>query len=248
MKILLITVAGTSSRFRKSLGKDCLKCIFHEGSIKDSLLYRQISSVNADRYVIVGGYRYNELSSVLGDEAFDGYRDRISMVFNDRYDDYGSGYSLFVGLKECLKYDCDSITFMEGDLFLDAKDMNDVFSADHDVITNNSEPITADTSVLFYKRTDDTVRYLYDTNHRELSITEPFKAIYNSGQVWKFNNMDKLRVVVEGSGDRDWKGTNLEIISRYFDGPISSENIMKLSTWINCNTVEDYQRAMEMVR
>ena len=43
MKILVITVAGSSTRFSKSIGKDCLKCIYTESDVKDTLLHRLLS-------------------------------------------------------------------------------------------------------------------------------------------------------------------------------------------------------------
>ena len=42
MKVLIITVAGMSTRFSQSVGAPCLKCLYHEGRAKDSLLYRML--------------------------------------------------------------------------------------------------------------------------------------------------------------------------------------------------------------
>ena len=58
MKVLIITVAGMSTRFSQSVGAPCLKCLYHEGRAKDSLLYRMLHQDGKfDRYVIVGGVR-----------------------------------------------------------------------------------------------------------------------------------------------------------------------------------------------
>lgn len=40
MRILLVTVAGLSSRFSQSVGYPCLKCLYHEGESTRTLLYR----------------------------------------------------------------------------------------------------------------------------------------------------------------------------------------------------------------
>ena len=101
MKVLVITVAGSSTRFSRSIGKDCLKCIYTEGGVKDTLLYRLLSMNDKyDRYIIVGGHRYDELVSFVN--GLSEFRERISMVRNERYADYGSGYSLLLGLEEAM--------------------------------------------------------------------------------------------------------------------------------------------------
>lgn len=41
-------------------------------------------------------------------------------------------------------------------------------------------------AVALYVDEIDKVHYIYDTNHSLLSIPSPIKAIYNSGQIWKF--------------------------------------------------------------
>ena len=102
MKVLVITVAGSSTRFSKSIGKDCLKCIYTESSAEDTLLYRLVSMNDAyDRFVIVGGFRYDELLKFI-DSSLVQYKDRISAVRNEKYAEYGSGYSLLLGLEEAM--------------------------------------------------------------------------------------------------------------------------------------------------
>ena len=66
LKILVITVAGMSSRFSESLGYPCLKCLYHEEGIEASLLYRILhQNTKFDRYVIVGGFMYEELEKTV---------------------------------------------------------------------------------------------------------------------------------------------------------------------------------------
>ena len=78
MKILIVTVAGMSTRFSKSVGKEVIKCLYNESDFSDSLISRLINQpCEYDRYIIVGGYRYNELVSSLK-EKFD--TDRIDFV------------------------------------------------------------------------------------------------------------------------------------------------------------------------
>ncbi len=245
MKILVITVAGSSTRFSKSIGKDCLKCIYTEGGVKDTLLYRLLSiNRGYDRYIIVGGHRYDDLLSFVDTELSE-FRDRIVMVRNEQFAEYGSGYSLYLGLKEAMNHDPDEITFAEGDLALAGKDTEKVFASKNDVITYNLKPIRSDESVVFYFDSEDRPKYVYDTNHKLLKIDEPFRSIYNSGQVWKFTDMPKLKKIIDGMDETGWKDTNLIFINNYFC-MLSHDNVelIPLTKWINCNTVSDYRRSM----
>ncbi|MDE6913302.1 MAG: hypothetical protein K2P35_06360, partial [Lachnospiraceae bacterium] len=95
MKILIVTVAGMSSRFSQSLGHSCLKCLYYENHIEDSLLYTMLHQDRTfDYYVIVGGFMYDDLKAAI-EEEFKEFGDKILLVKNEHYADYGSGYSLY---------------------------------------------------------------------------------------------------------------------------------------------------------
>ena len=244
MKVLVITVAGSSTRFSKSIGKDCLKCIYTESGVEDTILYRLLSiNKGYDKYVIVGGHRYDDLVSAI-DSSFEEFRDRIIMVRNEQYAEYGSGYSLYLGLKEAMKHDPDEIAFAEGDLALSEEDMEKIFESKKDVITYNLKPIRSDESVVFYFDSEDKLKYVYDTNHRLLRIDGPFKSIYNSGQVWKFTDISRLKRIIDNTDETGWKDTNLIFINNYFS-MLSHDRIelIPLTKWVNCNTVSDYRRS-----
>ena len=62
MKALIVTVAGMSARFSRSAGEQIIKCLYHTNSMKESLLYTLLDdSSDIDYFIIVGGYRYEEL-------------------------------------------------------------------------------------------------------------------------------------------------------------------------------------------
>ncbi|MBO4552035.1 MAG: hypothetical protein J5673_02420 [Candidatus Methanomethylophilaceae archaeon] len=242
MKVLVITVAGSSTRFSKSIGRKCLKCIYTEGGAEDTLLYRLLSMNDGyDKYVIVGGYRYDELLK-FAEASLGPYKDKIMMVMNEKYADYGSGYSLLLGLEESMKLNPDEITFVEGDLALSKDDLDKVFASDKDVITYNLKTIRSDESVVFYFDADDKPKYVYDTNHKLLNIKEPFRSIYNSGQVWKFRDMGKLKKIIDGLDENGRKDTNLIFINGYFSTMVQDDiELIPLNKWFNCNTVSDYR-------
>lgn len=244
MKVLVITVAGSSTRFSRSIGRDCLKCIYTEGGTEDTILYRLLSiNDRYDRFVIVGGHRYDDLASFVN-ESLAGFRERISMVRNEKYAEYGSGYSLLLGLEEAMKWDPDEITFAEGDLALSKDDMDRIYESGKDVITYNLRTIRSDESVVFYFGSEDRPKYVYDSNHKLLRISEPFKSIYNSGQVWKFTDMGRLNDIIQSIDEAGKKDTNLIFINAYFNA-LSGKDIelIQLTKWVNCNTVSDYRRA-----
>lgn len=75
-----------------------------------------------------------------------------------------------------------------------------------------------------------------------LEIKEPFKEIYNSGQTWKFTDMQRLFTASDGYFCNAKEGTNLEIINRYFmDVDSQDVEILRFKEWVNCNTREDYE-------
>ncbi len=243
MKVLIITVAGTSSRFSESIGKPCLKCIYSPSGIESSLLYRILHQpVNFDKYIIVGGYMYDSLKKAV-EKDFSEYRNKIILVKNDKYIEYGSGYSLYEGIKAVIDKAVDEIVFAEGDLFIDTETFLRVCNSDKSVITCNNEDILANKAVAFYFDVNNKVRYIYDTEHNTFKIDEPFLSIFNSGQIWKFANAEHLHKVYEKMNENEWQGTNLVFIEKYFSTLSSQEyEILKFKRWINCNIIQDFEK------
>ena len=246
MNVLLITVAGTSTRFSASIGRPCLKCIYHEGDVRDTILYRLLEMSVHDRIIIVGGYMFEALKEFLSDVPF---ADKAILVNNEEYADYGSGYSLYLGLKKALEMGADEIVFAEGDLSVPDREFKEVCGSLKNVITYNHEPIMADRSVVLYSNEDGRIVYLYDAGHKVLEIKEPFISIYNSGQIWKFIDRKGITDAMEEMDEKDWKGTNLTFIQRYFD-MIDPKNVefIGFSEWVNCNTVADYRRTLREIQ
>lgn len=243
MKILIITVAGMSTRFSRSVGKEVIKCLYHEDNFSGSLLYRMLHlNAEFDKYIIVGGYRYDELEAAVK-ENFPELSDRIIMTENKAFEEYGSGYSLYCGIMEAVKYSPDEIVFAEGDLFVDEASFIKVVSSDKSVLTYNSDPITAAKAVAMYIDAEGAVRYIYDTGHSALEIKEPFLAVYNSGQIWKFSSLRILRETLSSMSAEDWTGTNLVMIENYFRRLSANEyEMIGFDRWINCNTVQDFRK------
>lgn len=242
LKVLLITVAGLSRRFSESIENECLKCLYYKNDFSESLLYNMIRQTEKfDKYIIVGGYKFDELKQVIT-EKFDDIKDKIILVKNDYYAEYGSGYSLYIGLKEALNIDYNELIFAEGDLFVDNKSFMEVYNCENNVITCNKESILANKAVAFYYDMSYGVHYIYDTSHKALCITEPFLGIFNSGQIWKFIDSAKLKYLTLNLDDELWQGTNLNLIQEYF-GNLSKEDyeIIMFDKWINCNTISDFE-------
>ncbi len=243
LKVLLITAAGISSRFSQSLGKTCLKCIYSPTDITESLLYRMLhQDTTFDKYILVGGFLYEQLEMVL-ERSFSDLGNRIVLVKNEKYLEYGSGYSLYQGLQEVIKWDFDQVVFAEGDLYVDKDSFQKIVGCAKSVITCNNEPILADRAVAFYYDGKNGIHYIYDTCHSLLEVREPFRAIYNSGQIWKFAQPDLVRKICGDMREREWQGTNLVFIQRYFQELSPQEyNIVQFKNWINCNTISDYEK------
>lgn len=246
MKSLIITVAGMSSRFNRDTKEDVLKCLYFEGDPKDSLLSAQILKTYdlVDEIIVVGGYKYEDLLSFLHRNIKDDTH-KIKTVYNEHYFDYGSGFSLLKGIEQ-VSGQADEIIFIEGDLFFDSETIQRLILSDKDAISINLDPILSDKAVVLYFDASYHPHYIYDTNHTCLVIREPFSAIYNSGQMWKFLEPGRVRDICQRLSPEQIRGTNLEIIQGYF-GPLchSDLNIIKAATWYNCNTVTDYREAIK---
>ena len=189
---------------------------------------------------MVGGYKYSDLCSFceadLGTEF-----PCISLVKNEHYSDLGSGYSLYIGIREAMNYNPEEILFVEGDLDIDNASFQNVVSSEKSVLTFTSEPIYADKAVVLYQNCEGRFRYAFNSSHGLLSIDEPFSCILNSGQLWKFRNIKALDKANNDFFNTQKEGTNLGIIQRYFDlvKPEDTE-VIRLKRWTNCNTRADY--------
>ena len=247
MRSLIVTVAGTATRFNRDTQEQTLKCLYYIDSPKNCLLYQIFDKArDIDEFIVVGGFLYGKLCDFIAAycSEFDG---KIKTVYNPKFEEYGSGYSLIKGI-ENISEDSNEVLFVEGDLFFDNHEFNKVKNSDKDVITINHELIDAAKSVILYVNESGNFRYLYDTNHKTLTITEPFLAIYNSAQIWKFCSVKKLERVISELSPKQVQGTNLEIIQGYFGGMDNSQvKLVSMKVWYNCNTVADYKKVYSII-
>ncbi len=246
MKSLIITVAGMSSRFNRDTKENVLKCLYYEDTPDRSLLSLQIHKTFdlVDEIIVVGGYKFEELEHFICTEMKD-VNHKMKLVYNNHYSDYGSCYSLLKGI-EVVSDRTDEITFIEGDLFFDTESAEKIINSKKDVISVNNEPILSNKAVALYFDAKDYPHYIYDTSHTYLEIHEPFTAIYNSGQMWKFMNPSRVRELCQFLTPEQEQGTNLEIIQKYFGAYKNSQlDIIRVNHWFNCNTVADYREAVK---
>lgn len=241
MKIAIITVAGISSRFNIDCTDEqkVLKAIYYTEKWNNTLLYHMLRKCSfADNIIIVGGYEYESLCAYC--DGLDlGLREKLILVYNEHYHDYGSGYSLYLGLKEAFKYNADEILFVEGDLDVDDDSFYRVINTKGNVLTYNYEPIYADKAVVLYADGNNSFHYAFNSDHGLLSIKDSFSCILNSGQIWKFHDLDALRESANEFYAREKTGTNLYIIQCFLNRN-SEVSIVGLDEWTNCNTKEDY--------
>ncbi len=251
MKIMIIAAAGVSSRFNKSFSEadSVLKIIYSEGDEQETLLYHLLEKgAFADRIVIVGGYRYEELQAYIASPVIpDEWRERIRLVYNKHFEDLNSGYSLYKGLEKALSYDPDEIIFIEGDVDTDAASFEAVVDAEATVLTYSREPIYSDRAVVFYQDDNGEYHYAFSKEHGMLKIDEPFWCILNSAQMWKFRDMDALAAANDEFRESFYDETNLFIVQGYLDRLPEEERIVlrELCDWSNCNTRADWKRIQE---
>lgn len=249
MKVAIITAAGVSSRFNEGIaGEDKrLKIIYYEEDKRNTLLYHLVERCSfADKIVLVGGYQYDQLKAYC-EELPPSMKDKLFLIYNEYYAELASGYSLYVGLNAVFERweDVGEVLFVEGDLDIDRDSFGKVIEAGGNVLTYNFVPIYADKAVVLYKDGQDHFRYAFNCSHGLLTIPGAFSLILNSGQVWKFTEIGKLKAANERfyQGKRD--GTNLDIIQNYVDAcDAESFVLIGLARWTNCNTREDYRKLL----
>lgn len=237
----IITSAGLSSRFSASLGHEASKVLFTEKPDQKCLLELQLEllqTAGIEDVILVGGYKYDELAAFVA-KRFP--QRQIKLVFNEHFHDLGSGHSLALGI-EALENDYDRVLFLEGDLYCDRPAFGAAAASPKNVITLCPGPITADKSVAFYLPATGGIRYIYDTLHKLLEINEPFKMVANSGQIWKFCDLKMLKEVTAQLSPAERAGTNLVIISAYFNSiNLDDVSYIEFKDWFNCNTIDDYR-------
>ncbi len=249
MKVALITAAGVSSRFNEGISEEekKLKTIYSEKDKTDTLLFHLLEKcVFADKIILVGGYKYDELKAYC-EELPDSMKNKIIPVYNGLYAELASGYSLYIGLKTVFDNfgDVEEILFVEGDLDVDKDSFCRVINASHNVLTYSLEPIYAKKAVVLYKNMHDHFQYVFNSNHGLLKIDEAFSVILNSGQIWKFTETEKLKVINQRFCQAEKNATNLWIVQNYIDSCDSvSFELIRLLRWTNCNTREDYRKIL----
>ena len=243
MKTAIITVAGISSRFNEGIpeAEKTLKAIFYEKEKTQTILNHLLLKCSfADRIIIVGGYKFDDLKAYIHSLDKE-IVEKIKLVYNAYFEDLGSGYSLYLGLEEAFREEVKEVLFVEGDLDIDDYSFEKVAVSSENVITYNNEPIYANKAVVLYQTADGRLHYAFNSSHGLLSIESPFSFILNSGQVWKFTDMQKLRAACEWFGENAKDGTNLILIQNYLDKDVTYE-LIGFSRWTNCNTREDFQK------
>lgn len=243
MRAAIITVAGISSRFNEGIPEDKkeLKAIYTEQTERETLLYHLLlKCAYADKIVVVGGYKFENLEKYC-ERLEDGLREKIALVYNEHYEDLGSGYSLYLGLKKAFEFDVEEVLFVEGDLDIDNASFDSVVKSEKSVLTYTYEPIYANKAVVLYKDDKDQYRYAFNSSHGLLTIDSPFSCILNSGQTWKFTEMSAPKKANDVFYAETKDGTNLRIIQNYLDAG-TEVRLIPLKRWTNCNTKADFRK------
>ena len=150
---------------------------------------------------------------------------------------------------EVAGYAHSEVLFVEGDLDVDKESFDRVKESDKNVLTYNHDPIYANKAVVLYRDGDGCYRYAFNSDHGLLKINDPFSCILNSGQIWKFKDMEVLKKAAEDYFQEEKKGTNLAIIQRYVDMTDQEAfEVLPLIRWTNCNTREDYRKILSFWR
>ena len=96
----------------------------------------------------MGGFKFDELKQIIHTQ-FQEFQDRIILIENEHYKEYGSGYSLYLGLNAIKNFTYDDLVFAEGDLWVDDDSFNHIWKTTKNVVTYTNEIILANNQLLF---------------------------------------------------------------------------------------------------
>lgn len=240
MRAFVTTVAGQSTRFNQGCADPVLKCLYHTKKTPECILYRllrQASEAGFDHLIVVGGYRYRDLQCAVEKNR----SPSVELVYNPRWQDSGSMYSLYYGVRAVAE--ASEILFCEGDIITDSDSFRQLASAQKDSFAVAREPIFADRSVSAYQGSDDRLHYLYDTRHGSLTFPPNIKAVFHSAQAWKIRDTGAFTRMNTQLTEEERRGTNLVLLERYFSRfPLDGLDCTVMERWINCNAREDFER------
>ena len=124
---------------------------------------------------------------------------------------------------------------------MDNESFAKVVRSEKSVLTYTFEPIYANKAVVLYKNDRNQYCYAFNSSHGLLSVQSPFSCILNSGQTWKFTEIDTLKRANEQFYKESRDETNLRIIQNYLDMGVVAD-LISIKRWTNCNTKEDYKQ------
>lgn len=258
MKDVIVTLAGASSRFSKSVGKPAHKSIYNVNNkcLLSKMLDQFDRSKNVKNIIIVTGYQADEVTSTIIEwnrsktvELNDFPAMNIFITPNPNWQETGSNESMLRGLLDwtTIENKGESVVCIEGDLSV--SNLEDLLNARVPYIsrvTSNAQTILdASRDVLCCVFPDGRVEWVYDRAHKAFPIHEQYAKIFASGQMWEFNTKSK-RFIEEINHLQDYlkdqdlcNQTNLDIISRLTFDP----EIFVFENWVNCNTIDDLTKA-----
>ena len=213
MRAFITTAAGQSTRFNQGCADPVLKCLYHTEKTPECILFRllrQAVEAGFDRLIVVGGYRYQDLQHAV--EEY--HNPSIKLVYNPRWQDCGSMFSLYYGVLAA--EGATELLFCEGDIITDRDSFRQLASAQKDSFAIAREPIFADRSVAAYQGSDDRLHYLFDANHGALTFPPNVKAVFHSAQAWKIDDGEAFIRMNAQLTETERRGTNLVLIERYF--------------------------------
>lgn len=253
-KYAIITAAGCSTRFSKSIGFECHKSLTPvDGLGGKSLLKWQIETLidnGVERVFAVGGYMFNIFNSQINNLE-QKYKGKVEKVFNSEYLTTGSYLSMFLGFDRMYQLiksgsipEPTSIICVEGDVY--ASNLGEFAAMPFDYGNYTIRPTTNGKSVLRADRDvigviDDCglLSWKYSTKHSEFTnVPASIKMVFNSGQIWeicmKFLDWRKVHKQLDQQSYKN--DTNLMFIDYFSDEP---DTPFELKDWVNANTVND---------
>lgn len=258
--VVIIMAAGRGSRMGLKEGMSkcsiCLDDFTKVGSVSN--LINQFLRLGIDKnFTVVVGYASTHLVNSINRSKDKGVN--VTYVYNNFWEDYGSGYSLSTAWSTI--QDDEPLYIVEGDSVFSDHNLNLISSYSVSLCLVRGKDYLSSKSVAVLSHGIKVMAFLYDSTHMTdfSTFTQTNLDTYDSMQLWKINrddvkqfkrilkdiNQDYLNYGSSGFKDQ----TNLTPLNRMISHGLSISYIETDDPdgWVNLNTKKDIEKAKNLI-
>ena len=237
----LITLAGGSTRFAKSVGivqpvqiNKSTYVLAGNPTILEIQINAMMKFCNINEIYLVVGCGSASVGSII--KKYIG-RISIHVIESDNWENTGTAQSFKLGFDKIYEDHGSAcrVTFFEGDILTNFCALK-LFNRSCDMIAYTNKMIDAKESVIGYKTVHGTYGFAYDSEHTEFPRIEEATQIFNCANVYHFADAKRMHDAIS-NWHIDEFTENLLLFEEYFSaGENEYTQEILVDPWYNCNT------------